>query len=314
MNGRISALVWLFVSLTIAAASMAQETPPVAARVSDQAIAVAEVQRMLDGVFHDKKTATADLPPAVKAQALEEIVKQRLVVAHARRAGEFPSAQDLAKAEKRWQIRLAAQGRKADAVTPAELHQQVVWQLVWDRYLAKYCTDERREKWFKNHHADVDGTELIVSHILLPVAGAGPKRFDELEKQAEAIRAEISSGKLDFAVAAEKFSGGPSAKQGGRLGKIGRRGPMVESFSRAAFQLQPGEISQPVRSPFGVHLIRCDGVVPGKKTIADLTGPIDDALAKELLEKLSRMERGKTAVEYTSAWPHFKPGTTELAK
>ena len=49
----------------------------------------------------------------------------------------------------------------------------------------------------------------------------------------------------------------------------------------------PGEISPPVRSPFGVHLIRCDEVVPGKKKVSDLSGPIDEALAKELLEKLS---------------------------
>jgi tRNA A37 threonylcarbamoyladenosine dehydratase len=62
-----------------------------------------------------------------------------------------------------------------------------------------------------------------------------------------------------------------------------------------------------------VHLIRCDEVLPGKKTVADLTRTIDDALAAELLEKLSRLERDKTPVKYTSAWPHFKPGTRELA-
>jgi hypothetical protein len=61
-------------------------------------------------------------------------------------------------------------------------------------------------------------------------------------------------------------------------------------------------------------LIRCDEVLPGKKTAADLTRTIDDALAAELLDKLSRLEREKTPVKYTSAWPHFKPGTRELAK
>ncbi len=93
-----------------------------------------------------------------------------------------------------------------------------------------------------------------------------------------------------------------------------RQGPVDESFSRAAFELKAGEISPPVRSPFGVHLIRCDEVVPGTKKLADLTGPIDEALAKELLEKISQREREKTEVKYTSAWPHFKPGTRELEK
>ena len=135
-----------------------------------------------------------------------------------------------------------------------------------------------------------------------------------MEKQAESIRAEITSGKIDFAAAAEKYSAGPSSKQGGRLGKIGRHGPMDESFSRAAFELKAGEISPPVRSPFGVHLIRCDEVLPGTKKLSDLSRQIDDALAKELLQKLSDLERKDTPVKYTTAWPHFKPGTEELAK
>ncbi len=204
---------------------------------------------------------------------------------------------------------------KAESITAADLERQVLWRLVWDRYLAKYRTPERREIWFQKHHRDLDGTELVVSHILLrPAAGAGPNDIDDLEKRAESIRAEITSGKIDFAAAAKKYSAGPSRKQGGRLGKIGRHGPMDESFSHAAFELEAGEISPPVRSPFGVHLIRCDEVLPGKKQVSDLSGPIDEALGKELLEKISRLERRQTPVKYTSAWPHFKPGTQELAK
>ena len=209
-----------------------------------------------------------------------------------------PAPRSWPRPRRNCRLRLAAQGRKvsdvlkAESITAADLERQVLWRLVWDRYLAKYRTPQRRETWFQNHHRDLDGTELVVSHILLrPAAGAGPKEIEALEKQAESIRAEIVSGKLDFAAAAKKYSAGPSGKQGGRLGKIGRHGPMDESFSRAAFQLKAGEISPPVRSPFGVHLIRCDEVVPGTKKLSDLTGPIDEALAKELLEKISQLER-----------------------
>ena len=293
----------------------------VAATVGDDPVEVAEAQRMFDLVFHNKKKRSADLLAMAQAQVLEEIVNRRLVLAYARRVGEAPGAEELAKAKKELQLRLAAQGRKvsdvlkAESITPADLDRQVIWRLVWDRYLAKYRTPQRRETWFQNHHRDLDGTELVVSHILLrPAAGAGPKEIEDLQKRAESIRAEIASGKLDFAAAAEKYSAGPSSKQGGRLGKIGRHGPMDESFSRAAFELKAGEISPPVLSPFGVHLIRCEEVLPGTKKVADLGGPIDEALAKELLEKVSQLERQQTTVEYTSAWPHFKPGTRELAK
>jgi parvulin-like peptidyl-prolyl isomerase len=315
---KLFAFVWLFAFLSIDAPAFAQPEAAaesaVAASVGDDPVEVAEARRSMDSIFHDKKKPTGDLLSMAQAQVLEVIVSHRLVVAYARRVGDAPSTGELAKAKKELQIRLAAQGRKG-SITAADLERQVLWGLVWDRYLAKYCTPKRRETWFQNHHRDLDGTELIVSHILLrPAAGAGPKEIDALEKRAESIRDEIISGKIDFAAAAEKYSDGPSRKQRGRLGKIRRHDPMDEPFSRAAFELKAGEISPPVRSSFGVHLIRCDAVVPGTKKVSDLTTPINDALAKELLEKLSDLERKHTQVKYTTAWPHFKPGTCELAK
>ena len=322
MNGRISAFVWLFAFLLIAAPAFAQSAPAaesaVAATVGDDSIEVAEAQRVTSAILRGKKLA-GDLLQAARAQVLEDIIKSRLVLAYAHRIGDTPSAAELAKAKKEFQSRLAAQGRKvadvlkAESMTAADLDREILWGLVWHRYLAKYRTPQRRETWFQAHHRDLDGTELVVCHILLrPAAGAGPKEIEALEERAEAIRAEITSGKITFAAAAEKYSAGPSRKQGGRLGKIGRQGPMDESFSRAAFELNTGQISRPVRSPFGVHLIRCDEVVPGTKKVADLVGPIDAALAKELLDRLSKLERQQTPVKYTSAWPHFKPGTGEL--
>ncbi|MGA2254386.1 MAG: peptidylprolyl isomerase [Thermoguttaceae bacterium] len=324
MNQRFSALVWLIAILSIAAPAFAQREPAgesaIAATVGDDPVEVAEAQRMMDSISSDKKP-TGDLRPIAQALMLEEIVNRRLVLAYARRVGDAPNAEELAKAKKELQIRLAAQGRKvsdvlkSESITAADLERQVLWRLVWDRYLAKYRTPQRRETWFQKHHNELDGTELVVSHVLLrPAAGAGLKEIEGLEKQAESIRAEIASGKIDFAAAARKYSTGPSGKQGGRLGKIGRDGPQDEPFSRAAFRLQAGEISPPVRSQFGVHLIRCDEVLPGTKKLSDLIGPIDNALAKELLERISQRERQQTPVKYTSAWPHFKPGTRELAK
>ncbi len=132
-------------------------------------------------------------------------------------------------------------------------------------------------------------------------------------KQAERIREEIVAGKLTFADAARKYSAGPSRKDGGRLGSIGRHGPMDESFSRAAFALDAGQMSQPVRTSFGVHLIRCDEVKPGGKQLADVRKELEDALSQELLEKLAKVQREYTPVEYTGVLPHFKPGTHELA-
>jgi parvulin-like peptidyl-prolyl isomerase len=318
MNRQIALPFSIFIFLFAPAALRAEPkdlATTVVATVGDDPVELAEVQRMMDLVFPRNKPSGEMLSMA-QAQVLEEIIDRRLVLAFSRRAGDLPSEKELAKAKKQLQLRLAAQGRKApDAASDAALDREVLWRLTWDRYLAKYRTPDRREAWFHKHHRELDGTQLAVSHILLqPQRKQDAKEIESLLKRAADIREDILSGKIDFAQAAAKYSAGPSGKQGGKLGKIGRHGPMDEAFSRAAFALEPGQISLPVRSFAGVHLIRCDEVVPGTKQLADVKDAVDAALAQELLTKISGIQRDRTEVKYVNTWPHFKPGTQELAK
>ncbi|HEX2094898.1 MAG TPA: peptidylprolyl isomerase [Longimicrobiaceae bacterium] len=74
-------------------------------------------------------------------------------------------------------------------------------------------------------------------------------------QRAQALRAEIVGG-ADFAAVAKRESADPGSKdRGGDLGSFGR-GQMVPAFEQAAFSLPVGEVSQPVLSPFGYHLIQ----------------------------------------------------------
>jgi len=95
--------------------------------------------------------------------------------------------------------------------------------------------------------------EIHASHILIEVerddetaAAAAREKIDELLARAR-------SGS-DFGTLAREHSEGPTATQGGDLGFFGR-GQMVAPFERAAFALQPGEISDVVRTQFGFHII-----------------------------------------------------------
>jgi peptidyl-prolyl cis-trans isomerase D len=82
---------------------------------------------------------------------------------------------------------------------------------------------------------------------------------DDAEARIEALRARIEAGE-DFAAVAEEASDDPgSARQGGDLGWV-ERGMMVPAFEDALFAMEPGTVSEPVRSEFGWHLIRLDEV------------------------------------------------------
>lgn len=91
----------------------------------------------------------------------------------------------------------------------------------------------------------VNATQVRASHILVGSKDA-----------AEAIRQNIVSGKTTFEEAAAAKSQCPSGKKGGDLGWFGR-GRMVPPFERAAFAMNSkGEISSPVQTQFGWHLIK----------------------------------------------------------
>lgn len=100
--------------------------------------------------------------------------------------------------------------------------------------------------------------EVRARHILLSVAPATTQgREDSLRALAEDLRDRARAGE-DFAQLAEQFSEDPgSAVRGGDLGFFGR-GAMVAPFEEAAFALEPGEVSDVVRSEFGFHVIRLE--------------------------------------------------------
>ncbi len=85
--------------------------------------------------------------------------------------------------------------------------------------------------------------EIRVRHILV-----------EQEFEVGDVQRKLDQGEA-FETLATKFSKCPSGKEGGDLGFFGR-GRMVEPFDEAAFKLAVGEVSKPVRTRFGYHLIQ----------------------------------------------------------
>lgn len=101
-------------------------------------------------------------------------------------------------------------------------------------------------------------SELRASHILMTYPEqASQGQRDSVMAQMQGIRQRALAGE-SFAALARRYSQDPgSGAQGGDLGTFAR-GDMVRPFEDAAFALQPGEISQVVESPYGLHLIRLE--------------------------------------------------------
>ena len=282
----------------------------VVATVGGVGVFAGDVQRRLEKLTGGREVNPAVLP-AIRLRLLREIVDRRLTLAYARRTQSGASPAEVDAALEEFESQLVSRGRSLEeflqeqSLARSDLRRQITWNLTYRKYVARYVTDARLKSYFEAHRRQFDGTELSVSHILLRgESNDEPRHLDERVQRANAVKRQIASGKMTFAEAARKYSAGPSATGGGRLGFIGRDGPMVEAFSRAAFALEVGQVSEPVKTPFGVHLIRCDRIKPGAKQFADVRKQLEEPLIRDLIEKLARAERRYTPVRFTAATPY----------
>ncbi|MFN2267706.1 MAG: SurA N-terminal domain-containing protein [Desulfonatronovibrio sp.] len=122
------------------------------------------------------------------------------------------------------------------------------------------------------YHANIDDfsrdEQVSARHILIAVdQNASQEEKDQALASINEIKDKLDQG-ADFAALASEYSDGPSAADGGDLGKFGR-GQMVPEFEEVAFSLEPGVVSEPVQTQFGWHLIKVEENIPAGKMELD---------------------------------------------
>jgi parvulin-like peptidyl-prolyl isomerase len=143
-------------------------------------------------------------------------------------------------------------------------------------------------KYFEAHKAEFE--QVRARHILIRVQGSpaavrpGQKDLTEAEALAKAqdLRKRIQAGE-DFAQLARQESDDTgSGAKGGDLGFF-RHGQMVPSFEEAAFAMQPGDLSEPVKTPFGYHVIKVEA--KESKSFEDVRPELERRLRPEQAQK-----------------------------
>lgn len=243
----------LAVALGAATALNAQPVPvtppgdPVVARVDGEPILLSDLAAAMRDLPEELRGApTQMLYPLL----LDQIIAGRSVTAAARRAGLDRDE------EVRARIRRAEEQELQQAWLTREIASRVTDAAIRARY----------DRDVANRPAE---EEVRARHILVPT-----------ESEARAALAEVRGG-ADFTAVAQRRSSGPGAREGGDLGFF-RRGDMVPEFTEAAFALQPGQISEnPVRSPFGWHVIK---VEERRRAAPPPFEEVSNAIRQQLLE------------------------------
>lgn len=148
-------------------------------------------------------------------------------------------------------------------------------------------TDEELKEYYEKHKSMFKTEEMIkASHVLV-----------ETEEQANEILEDITDG-LSFEEAAEKYSSCPSKQNGGDLGQFGR-GQMVKEFEDAAFAMQVGEISEPVKTQFGYHIIKLTEHIPARNSeFEEVYQEVKDGFFVEKQEKVYLDKKAELSNKY----------------
>jgi peptidyl-prolyl cis-trans isomerase D len=180
---------------------------------------------------------------------------------------------------------------KARFTHPAQ--SQLHYLLVDDAKLRRTLSvpEAQIAEYYKTHQQEFAVPEEVhVQHILIRPATQDEAGWNAALAKAREVRAKALKG--DFAALAKEYSDDPGSKaKGGDLGWVAR-GRMVKEFEDAAFALKPGEVSEPVRSQFGYHVIKAEG---RRAAAVRPLAEVRDAIKDKLVEGLADSEGNRRA-------------------
>ncbi|MEO9574359.1 MAG: peptidylprolyl isomerase [Tateyamaria sp.] len=159
-----------------------------------------------------------------------------------------------------------------------------------EKLFAVALTDTALQDAYEARFEDAEAAqEYNASHILV-----------ETEEAALAVKEEIEGG-AEFAAVAREKSTGPSGPNGGQLGWFGT-GAMVPSFEAAVIALEVGEVSAPVQTQFGWHVIILNETrVQERPTLEDIRSELEEDLRSSALEARIEVLTAGAEIDQTGA-------------
>jgi peptidyl-prolyl cis-trans isomerase SurA len=242
----------------------------VAAIVNDGVVLNSELDAQIETVAARLRAQKLELPPQsiLRQQVLERLVLQEIQLQHATRAGVKVSDEtlnvallDIAKRNNltlsQLPQALATQGIDYPSYRE-EMRKEITLTLLRQRDVLQHIAVTPREidqYLEKQARTPSEHSEFNVSHILIAVSQeAGTAQLEQAAKRATEVYGRARNGE-DFAKLAVAYSNSQTALEGGALGW--RKGSELPTFlSDVVAKLKPGEVSEPLRTPTGYHIVR----------------------------------------------------------
>jgi peptidyl-prolyl cis-trans isomerase SurA len=252
-----------------AAAQSSLKTPidSIVALVEEDVILRSELDVAVAGIVERVRASGEAMPPMhlLERQVLERLIIRELQVQRALQTGIRVSDADIDQAltglaqQNNMTVQQLRQVIEQDGEDFAEFRRNIGEEIMAERLRQRIVnsmdpvTDTEVDILLASE--DLAGGEYNLSHILLSLPeGSTPQQIAEAQARADDLRQRLGEG-LDFASAAISYSDSQEALEGGLVGWRDLNS-VPAYFADAVRDLKPGQISEPIRSPAGFHIIR----------------------------------------------------------
>nr|MEE4268882.1 peptidylprolyl isomerase [Candidatus Krumholzibacteria bacterium] len=324
MNRFLPILVLVMLAMSSLSPAMAQtagETQLVdriVAIVDEEAILMSDLEREMELYRMEREYAGQPIdqkPEEIRSEMLNRLVESKLIIAAAKQADMTVDAEAIkASVEQKidqfvehfgsmenLQSELARSGMTLGdyrARMTSQLMDQQYLRLVVGKYIrpdVEVLENEIRQYYLDNlDQMPAEPDSVTIANILIPVQPSVDVR-QAVQARVTEVQAALAKG-TPFADVARQLSMGPNAARGGAIGTLAPGDLFDPNLDRAAFALAAGQVSEPVVSTRGVHLLRVDAVQPdGRRAISQIFFPIEITEADMNAAK-ARMDQARNRV------------------
>ena len=305
------------------------ELPEVVATVNGKDITRTQLQDIFNAAVQSSGMNVADLSSAQQlggyTQLLNDLIDRQLLLDAASK--EEITSEDVEAEIKKFKSQFPDEAifdtqMKQAGMTPEKLQSDVREELKIRRWMESQVktsdvTDADAKSFYESNLKEFEQPETVkASHILFMVdADAAPEVVKEKQEAAQKAAARAKGGE-DFATLAKELSEEPGAKEsGGDLGFF-PKDRMVPEFANAAFAANLNDISEPVKTQFGWHVIKVTdkkaaGTVPFDEVNNQITSYLKSTRQREAVQKV--MKDLKDSAKIQTFLPAVEPAATAPA-
>jgi len=275
----------------------------VVASVNEEIITQSELQEAMELLMHQMGSDQKQMPgkwelDAFKRRVLEELIDKKLIEDYARKMGIEATGEELDRAlqdvaaRAHISVEELKDALQKDGIRFEEYQDQIRDQIVKAKMIHREIRtqidikEEDIEGYYLDHPEEFRTKPgVVLRHILLLLPKSQtPESIVATKEEAKKIRNEIIAG-LPFEEAAKRYSKEATAARGGWLGFF-KKGSLSPEMEATVETLKEGEVSQPVQSQLGVHLIKLEEKTTNNiRPLDKVREPIREKLYEEAAER-----------------------------